>query len=586
MRRKNLLWRLYFSYGLILLACLALVGGYAGWELARHTRNRLRADLEGCARLAAAAYLPVRGETASGIRALGRAAHMRITFIAGDGRVVADSEEDASRMGNHGDRPEVKTALGGEVGFAERYSQTVKRDMLYVAVPAQGPDGDLYVARMAIPTEDVQARLRTVYVILGLGGATAAILALGLGYLVARRIMRPLREMERQARRAAGGDLKVEFTSKSPDEIGQLADAMNSLVRQLDEQIRSLVQQKNEREAILSSMVEGVIAVDADERLLMANQAAREMLNLPAEGGVGRPILEAVRNIKLQKLLREVLSADAAREAEVELSPQKRVIKVTGAPLRGEAGREIGCMAVLNDITRMRALERVRSDFVANVSHELKTPITTVKGYIETLREGAVRDAEEVRNFLDIIARHADRLNAIVDDLLSLSRVESDAHSIVMGPLDLRHVVARSLDSVRGKAAVKKIRIVPPEMPEAMPVLGNANLLEQALGNILDNAVKFSPDNTTVTVLLSKKDGWGVLAVGDEGIGIQERDLPRIFERFYRVDKARSRELGGTGLGLAIVKHIVRAHGGEVAAKSVAGKGSVFTMRVPLQTTA
>jgi two-component system phosphate regulon sensor histidine kinase PhoR len=303
--------------------------------------------------------------------------------------------------------------------------------------------------------------------------------------------------------------------------------------------------------------------------------------------------VEAVRNTRLQALLRDVLTADTTLEGEAELlAPQKRVLKLTGAPLRDESGREIGCVAVLNDVTHLRALERMRSEFVANVSHELKTPITAVKGYIETLREGAIAEPANAAKFLDIIAQHADRLNAIVDDLLSLSRIESDAHSITLEPLDLRRVVAHSLGNYRGKAAAKKIGIQGPEAGDPLPILGNANLLEQAVGNILDNAIKFSPEGTNVRVSLAKGAGAVTLEVADQGIGISERDLPRIFERFYRADKGRSRELsagggpasggGGTGLGLAIVKHIILAHKGEVSARSTLGKGSVFTIRLPL----
>jgi two-component system phosphate regulon sensor histidine kinase PhoR len=586
MRRKTIFWRLYLSYAVIILLCLALVGGYAGWEMGDYTMGRLRADLEARAQLAAAACAPVpRGGAAdleAKVRGLGQSTGMRITIIAPDGRVLADSEEDPSQMDNHGDRPEVKAALRGEVGSIERHSNTVKIDMLYLGLPVHGAQHAGYIVRVAIPLTDVHARMRSIYGILGVGGLLAALLALGLGYLVVGRITRPLREMERQARRLAEGDLKVKFWSENPDEIGQLADTMNYMAAQLDEKIRSLIQERNERIAILSSMVEGVIAVDVNERLLMANQAARQILNIPDSGAEGRPILEVVRNIKLQTFLHDLLGSDGTKESEVEvLSPAKRALKLTGAPLCDEQGRQIGCVAVMNDISRLRALERMRSEFVANVSHELKTPITAVKGYIETLREGAVADAANAAKFLEIIARHTDRLNAIVDDLLSLSRIESDAGSIHLALLDLRGVVARVLDGYRSKAAQKKIEVLGPQPGEAVAVMGNANLLEQALGNVLDNAIKFSPEGAKVRMALSKTEKGAVLEVADEGIGIPAADLPHIFERFYRVDKGRSRDLGGTGLGLSIVKHILLAHNGEVVAQSVLGKGSTFALRIP-----
>jgi two-component system phosphate regulon sensor histidine kinase PhoR len=228
----------------------------------------------------------------------------------------------------------------------------------------------------------------------------------------------------------------------------------------------------------------------------------------------------------------------------------------------------------------------MRSEFVANVSHELKTPITTIKGYIETLREGALREPDKAAQFLDTVARHADRLNAIVEDLLSLSRIESDARSIAMEPLDLRDVMARSVAACRSRAAARNMQLVSAVPPDPVPVMGNANLLEQALGNVLDNAIKFSAEGKTVKVSLARSGKAASVEVADEGVGIPAADLPHVFERFYRVDKARSRELGGTGLGLAIVKHIVLAHKGEVAAQSTPGKGSVFTLRLPLHLSA
>lgn len=588
MAQKSFFWRLYLSYALIIFLCLTLLGGYTAWGLGAYMRSRFLADLHARSLLASAVFMPIlvqQGPDAAQakVRALGREIHMRITVIRADGTVLADSEEEPSRMDNHADRPEVKAALQGEVKGIERYSNTLKLDMLYMAVPVNGPEGARYVIRTAIPLGDVKARLRAMYVILCVGGLLALVLALGLGYVVVRRITRPLLEMEHQARRLAEGDLNTKFWSDRPDEIGRLAETMNYMVAQLDEKMRSLIQERNEREAILSSMIEGVIAVDATERILMVNQAAREILNLPAYTFAGKPVLEVVRNSALQRFLREVLESNAAREAEVELIfPTKRMIKLTGAPLLDESGHTLGCVAVLNDITRLRALERMRSEFVANVSHELKTPITTIKAYIETLRDEAIADRQKAVEFLDIVAKHADRLNAIVDDLLSLSRIESDAHAIALVPLDLRLVVARSLDSARGKATTKQITLIADEMVEPLPVMGNANLLEQALVNVLDNAIKFSPEKTSVKISAFKRENEVEIQVADQGIGIPEKDLPRIFERFYRVDKGRSRDLGGTGLGLAIVKHIVLAHKGTVTAQSTLGQGSVFTIRLPL----
>jgi two-component system phosphate regulon sensor histidine kinase PhoR len=333
-------------------------------------------------------------------------------------------------------------------------------------------------------------------------------------------------------------------------------------------------------------MVEAVLAVDAEENLVRLNDAARRLFFREGGDPVGRSLPEATRNPDLLRFVRAALAADEPVSADLTLREEdERFLQGHATPLRDAAGGRIGALVVLHDVTQIRRLENVRRDFVANVSHELKTPVTSIQGFVETLRDGALDDSHTARRFLEIVARHADRLNAIIEDLLSLSRLESDAerHEIALAPGAIRPVLAAALLTCANKAAERNIAIEL-QCDEGLRANINAALLEQAIVNLLDNAVKYSKDGALVKLEGLEVEGEAVIRVADQGCGISKEHLPRIFERFYRVDKARSRDLGGTGLGLAIVKHIVNAHGGRVAVKSGVNQGSEFSVQLPATT--
>jgi two-component system phosphate regulon sensor histidine kinase PhoR len=360
---------------------------------------------------------------------------------------------------------------------------------------------------------------------------------------------------------------------------------MNSMAAQLDERLRTVVQQRNEQEAVLASMIEGVIAIDTDQVILKINRAAGELLNInPAIAG-GRRIGEVTRKVELQRFVAQALASNDPIEAELTLPHrnEERYLQTHGSPLRGADGQKIGALIVVHNVTRLRRLENLRRDFVANVSHELKTPITAIKGAVETLRDGAIDDPQAVKPFLDIAGRQTDRLNAIIEDLLSLSRLEREAESagIKLTQQKLQPILESAIQacaSVSDELNVE-IRVF---CSETLSARVNAPLLEQAVVNLVSNAIKYSEKGDAVNV-----EGWQdknqvMIKVQDRGVGIAREHLPRLFERFYRVDAARSRAIGGTGLGLAIVKHIVQAHDGEVTVHSTPGEGSVFTIRLPV----
>ena len=398
------------------------------------------------------------------------------------------------------------------------------------------------------------------------------------------RLMRPVREMTAASRRVAEGDSYPKMTPPDTVELADLANAINNMARLLDERIRTAVAERNEREAILSSMVEGVIAVDSNQRIISMNRAAAELFDANPARVQGKSIQHAVRNPRVAELIADTLAEQGAisREMKVYTSGREVALQAHAAGLRDAAGKAIGVVVVLDDVTDLRRLERMRSDFVANVSHELKTPITSIKGFVETLLDGGMDSTDDARRFLEIVAKQADRLNAIIEDLLTLSRVEQDerAHESLLAPGALLPAVNGAVQLCASAAQAKEVRLVH-ACPPGLRARINAPLLEQGVTNLIDNAIKYSEQGGEVRVEVSEAQGEIVLAVIDQGCGISAEHLPRLFERFYRVDKARSRQLGGTGLGLAIVKHIAQTHGGRVVVDSKPGQGSTFKILLP-----
>jgi two-component system phosphate regulon sensor histidine kinase PhoR len=410
-----------------------------------------------------------------------------------------------------------------------------------------------------------------------------AVVAALASLIISRRISSPLEKMKLSAERFAAGDLNHRLESPGLLEMNTLAEAMNKMAGRLDERIRTIVEQRNEQQAVLSSMIEGVFAVDESERLISMNRSAARLISADPGKVRGKRLQEIVRNSELQRFVERTLRSDTPIEGEILLGDDRdRFVQTHGAVLQGSDGARIGALVVLNDITRIRQLETVRRDFVANVSHELKTPITSIKGYVETLLDGAMHNLDESKRFLEIILKHSDRLNSIIDDLLSLSRIEQEKESgaIVLEEGSIKDVLQNAIRACETKATAKEIEVVL-NCSDAVYARINAPLLEQAVVNLVDNAIKYSEPDKIVTVEAESTKGAIEIRVHDQGCGIPKEHLHRLFERFYRVDKARSRKMGGTGLGLAIAKHIIQAHDGRISVASQPGKGSTFTIHIP-----
>lgn len=587
-KRKRLLWRLFPSYLLITIISLLAVSWYASEAMRQFFLEQTATDLKSRAALLekqiSGLLTPLDAAAIDSIcKESGRLSATRITIILPDGTVIGDSRETPHLMDNHANRPEIVTALAGRKGKSLRYSNTLMQRMLYVAVPIKMGQRVVAVLRTSLPATAVEAEIRSIQLKIAIGGCIIALLAAGISWVVSRRISQPIERMKKSAEHFAAGDLSHRLTPPETEEMGGLADAMNQMAAQLNDRIETIIRQRNQLETVLTSMLEGVIAVDTEERIVSINQAAARLFENEAPNCQGKSIQEIIRSPALQQFIRNALNSKSPSEEDITVfQNEERVIDVKGSPLLDANEHQIGTLVVFHDVTQLRRLENMRRDFVANVSHEIKTPLTAIKGFVETLQQGNVEKAHEKERFLSIIQRHVNRLNAIIEDLLALSRIEQEHErkAIEFEPVKIVDVFQAAIQLCRPKADEKDIRI-DLDCGKNSTAIFDPTLIEQAVVNLLDNAIKYSEPESSVVVKSHQQNDHMIISVQDHGIGIAQKHLPRLFERFYRIDKARSRDMGGTGLGLAIVKHIAQAHGGQVSVESKLGEGSLFSIHLP-----
>jgi two-component system, OmpR family, phosphate regulon sensor histidine kinase PhoR len=565
-------------------AALLLVATLLSLSLPAQTYRRIEQSLISEAHLVAEVLSTHERDIAPGaIEAeavrIGKTLPARVTLIAGDGTVVGDSAVSGGTLAgleNHATRPEVVQARAGRVGISRRHSQTTQTDMLYVAVPVDHPQ--MRVVRLALPLTEVQQQVASVrrmtLVALGVSLAGALVLAWIASALLGRR----LRAIAAAARRVASGDLAQRVRDYERDELGTVAGVLDDTVRELARRASELAQDRARTDAILSGMVEGVMAVNREGRVQIVNGAAREMLALD-DASVGRHYLEAVRNPGVAALLTAALRGEAP--THLELAPARtpgRLLVARAAAI--SAASVSGAVLVLHDITDLRRADRVRRDFVANVSHELRTPLTAIRGYVEALSDEPAGPEDRTR-FLDIVARHVSRMERLVKDLLRLASLDARQEPVESSLCALQTLIAGAVADLAPQIGGRRHDVVIEVDPAVATIRTDPAKLQDVLRNLIENAVNYSPEGRRI-LIAARPDGAGAaVTVSDEGPGIPEPDLERIFERFYRVDKARSRESGGTGLGLSIVKHLVNLLGGRVTAANRPAGGAVFTVSLP-----
>jgi len=589
MGKKRLIWQLYPVFLTIIAAVLLAVLLYTSHFFRTFYYNQIASDLNIRAQIIKYQIEPmIKSGSFSEIdkvcKSLGAAGASRITIILPDGRVIGDSDENPSAMTDHSDRPELKAAMTQSSGMAVRFSSTVGKNMMYLAIPIRQDGKITAVIRTSVPITTIDNELANLHKKILWTGIVIAACAAAISWAVAKRLTRPIEQMTETARKFASGDFDHRLSIPDTTELADLAKTLNEMAHQLAGRIDTITRDKNETQAILSSMIEGVLAVDYEGHIVSINNAAAELLKIDKAGAHGKNVEEIVRNPEFIEFVKNTLTEKQPAETDISLTNNGgHFLRLHGTALTDSKEQKTGAVIVLHDITRIRQLEEVRRDFVANVSHELKTPITSIKGFVETLLEGVVKDPVQIQRFLNIIAKHSERLDAIIDDLLALSRLEEDdeKRKLSFEEHHLKPVLASAIELSKVKAEQKNITV---ELvcSEEITAKINSALIEQAVINLVDNAVKYSPENSTVIVNAQKTPNEVVIKVIDQGCGIERQHLPRIFERFYVADKARSRKLGGTGLGLAIVKHISGVHGGYVTVESSPGNGSSFIIHLPI----
>ena len=583
-------WKLFFSYLLIVLIPFLAAERY----ISLHLKDRLLKQVEN--RLSSNAFL-LKGiiekdyegrqpshEIDTLVKNLGKDLNERITFIDRHGTVLADTEiapEDLKNIEDHSRRPEYIEALKASHGMAIRYSATLKMDMMYLAVQV-APRGEfLGVVRVAVPLTQVKSLIRKTEYSLATAFVLCAVLILILNILVSKRLSQPVEEITLAAEKISKGNFGVKARRGAKGELGALGQSINRMALEINQRVREISQEKETLKTILRGMSDAVMVVNSQGKIILINSVLEDLLQGPPDVS-GKPPVEVIRNAELHDGFAQVLDKGETFRMELSVATPEanRIFDVTIARLMLQ-GRTGGAVAVFHDITDLKRVEEMRKDFVANVSHELRTPLTSIKGYAETLCDEGMEDLPKAESFAQIILKHANRLSTLLQDLLSLTRLESQSTPILKDEMDLRKVVDSAVLVVKPSAETKNLNIETESVPEKTMVWADRNQIGQALVNLLDNAVKYTPERGSITVSVTDEGNEVHVTVADIGIGIPREHLNRIFERFYRVDKNRSRELGGTGLGLSIVKHIIQSHGGRVWVQSELEVGSAFSFSLP-----
>jgi two-component system, OmpR family, phosphate regulon sensor histidine kinase PhoR len=511
----------------------------------------------------------------------------RITIVAANGVVLADTEANPKTMENHSNRPEIREALSSGNGYSVRFSKTLGKEMIYVAhILGKDKNHPVGVVRLSLLASQINQNIHSMWYTLVAGMVSILLITVIVSFLVSRQITRPIEEIIQVADQIAHNKYHSRVRIKAEGEVGQLANSINFMAASLELQMHAIKENEQKLAGVLHNMVSGIILIGQSRRILLANSAIETFLGYSEKELFGKLHIEAGMNFVLSELIdRCFTTGDKMREEVHVYYPTERILDANLAPYFTERGEVKGVVVVLHDISAIRRLEKMRSEFVANVSHELKTPVTSIKGFAETLLDGALEDTELARNFLVIIYKESDRLHRLINDILDLSKIEQKRvplHTDMLNLVELLHRIGQNLQE---KVHSKKIHLVLPEQEQFIEVEGDRDRLQQIFTNLIDNALSYTPEKGTVQIVVEEKQEEIHISVMDNGIGIPEKELGRIFERFYRVDKGRSRNSGGTGLGLAIAKHLVESHHGHIHVESKEGEGSCFHVTLPKRQT-
>jgi two-component system, OmpR family, phosphate regulon sensor histidine kinase PhoR len=588
--RRNLFSKLALVFFVLLLCVLATVDFFADRALRRDYERTGFEQLQAIGRVAQesapefSALPPVDAQEISALQTWTRrmaSSGARVTVITAEGLVLADSQADPQTMENHSDRPEVVEAMAEGSGRSIRRSATLNRELLYYALRQPSATGKPFVMRFALPEETVGQVLGPFRRSLWLASAVILLLASAIIILVSRSFSERIERLTAFSERVAEGDFRPQSSDGTGDALDRLSHSLNQTSARLDRTIRTLTEERNLSSAILGSMVEGVLVVNGSERVVFANQSFAEILDLKVPPQAGSGLVEVVRQTELIEAARKVLRGEPRVESEIVTGTlRQHFFAATVASVR--AAETNGAVMVLHDITDLRKLERVRRDFVANVSHEFRTPLTAIQGFAETLLAGAMNDPQNRERFLGIIVEHSRRLARLTEDLLMLSKMDADRLELETRRIPVGPFVESCIETSMPRAIEKDLKLLVNLADRVPDIAGDRRRMTEVLQNLLDNAIQYTPAGGQIMVSAGPRNGEVVFTVSDTGIGIPQADQPRIFERFYRVDVARSREVGGTGLGLSIAKHLVETHGGRIWVESEVGRGSQFHFSVPM----
>lgn len=566
----------------LIVVSMGILGGYLT-SFARNSQlDNLRSHLEKEAKITSEAALPTFLNQGGGLDALakklGKEIDARVTIIAVDGKVLGDSHEDPPVMENHAARPEVKDALTSGLGESTRYSTTVKQEMMYIAVPVTNQGEILGVARVALPLVAVQNSVNQVTLIISLAMVVTTVLAIVAAGLIARVTTRPIREVTEASKRIASGELEQKIPVRTRDETGQLSQAFNEMSLKLNKLLGEISTEKGKLATVLANIADAIIMTDAEGEVVLANPASERLFSFRVQD-IPKPLIEVVHDHEADEILKQCLRTHQTQTAQFESVVSKRFLRAIAIPI--VEGKQTGALLLFQDLTELRSLQTMRRELVGNISHELRTPIAGIKAMVETLKEGAVDDKQAATDFLSRIDDEIDHLTQMVAELTELSRIEAGRAELKMASLNLNLLVEEVVAQLNPLAQRQQVTITT-ELTTHLPTIRADNdRIRQTLVNLVHNAIKFNHPGGKVTVS-TKADGESVIAsVSDTGTGISKQDLPHVFERFYKADKARTK--GGSGLGLAVAKHTVQAHGGNIWVQSEEGEGSTFGFSLPLK---